>query len=61
MLKSLDREYRRQPLVAFYQRILLSTHSRMLQEQLIHLFELNQWELPDPYNKKPKRETLDEI
>ena len=61
MLKSLDCEHRRQPLVEFYQQMLLNTQSKMLQELLLQLFELNQWELPEPFNKKPKRETLDEI
>ena len=67
MLKTLNSIRKRspdlsgQPLVHFYQQALVNTRSTVLQEMLKQLFEVNQWELPEPFQKKKVREPLDDV
>ncbi|MET4693012.1 hypothetical protein [Endozoicomonas lisbonensis] len=67
MLKTLNSIKKRfpdlggQPLVHFYQQALVNTRSTVLQELLKQLFEVNQWELPEPFQEKKVRETLDDV
>ena len=49
------------PLVEYYAQVITTTRYNWLREALITLFEVNNWELPEPFRQGDRQETLEEL
>ncbi|AMO55019.1 hypothetical protein GZ77_00225 [Endozoicomonas montiporae] len=61
LIRQCSRDLHGQPLVHFYQQIMLNTQSTVLQNLLIQMFEANQWELPERFQTKKVWTDSDDI